>query len=251
MSKIWAIGDLHLSFGIPGKNMDVFGKNWTKHAEKTAKHWHNNISENDLVLIPGDISWAMRSEDALPDLQWIDQLPGTKLLLRGNHDYWWSTLSKVKKILPPSIHVIHNNSFLWNNIAIAGTRLWDSPEYYFDEIIEIKNNPKAKKQHQNDDLAIFERELNKLELSLKTIPKDITTRIAITHYPPIGLQLQPSRTSQILEKYNINIAIFGHIHSFKKDLPPLFGECNNIKYILASADYIDFSPILIANFEAL
>lgn len=98
---VWAIADLHLSFGIPDKSMDVFGPQWTDHAEHVKKHWLESISAEDLVLIPGDISWAMTPEQAKADLEWIHELPGTKVLLRGNHDYWWTSVSKVQKVLPP------------------------------------------------------------------------------------------------------------------------------------------------------
>src|SRR6185436_13877424 len=103
---IWAIADLHLSFGVANKKMDVFGPQWINHPEKIAHFWQHSILPTDLVLIPGDISWAIHSEEAIPDLQWIDQLPGTKLLLKGNHDFWWNSLSKVKQILPSSCHLI-------------------------------------------------------------------------------------------------------------------------------------------------
>ena len=101
--NIWAIGDLHLSFGVPDKSMDIFGPAWKDHAKQIEESWHRLIRPEDLVLIPGDISWAMRIEDAILDLQWIDRLSGTKLLLKGNHDYWWGSLKKIAAILPPSL----------------------------------------------------------------------------------------------------------------------------------------------------
>lgn len=121
--------------------MDVFGPQWIDHHKKIASHWKKNISKNDLVLLPGDISWAMHLQDALIDLNWINTLPGTKIMIRGNHDYWWPSLKKLNDSLPPTIHAIHNNCFLWNDIAIAGTRLWDSPEYNFANYIEFTKNP--------------------------------------------------------------------------------------------------------------
>ncbi len=97
---VWALADLHLSFGVPGKSMDLFGDKWAGHPEKIRTHWLRLIAPDDLVLLPGDISWAMHTEDAQPDLDFIAALPGTKVMIRGNHDYWWNSLNKVEKILP-------------------------------------------------------------------------------------------------------------------------------------------------------
>lgn len=242
--KIWAIGDLHLSFGTPNKEMDIFGDEWCHHTEKIRSAWLRLVAEEDLVLIPGDISWAKHLTEVVPDLAWIDNLPGTKVIIKGNHDYWWSSLKKMEAILPSSVHVINNNSFEWQGVAIGGVRLWDDEAYNFNDIIEMKVNPQAKEQSISFEKQrlIFQRDLQRLELSLKELPQQAKLRIAMTHYPPINLQLQPSATSQILEKYNIDICVFGHLHSLKKGLPPLFGTHNNIQYILTSCDYLDFTP---------
>lgn len=244
--RIWAIGDLHLSFGVPNKGMEIFGSQWISHAEKIASHWKNLIHADDLVLIPGDISWAMTLEEALPDLQWIDALPGTKVMIKGNHDYWWGSLGKLAAILPPSIHVIQNNVFNWKGVSIGGARLWDTPEYSFGPFIEFKENPKAKKTdlvQEELNQKLFDRELERLKLSLSQLDPNATLRIAMTHYPPIGANLQPSRAAQILEQNNIQICVFGHLHNLKKD--PLFGEARGVRYILTSSDYIHFQPVAI------
>lgn len=248
-SSIWAIADLHLAFSVPEKSMDAFGEPWVHYTQKIEQHWRANIQPSDLVLIPGDISWAMRPEEAQIDLQWIDQLPGTKLLLRGNHDYWWPSLTKLQKILPPSVHVIQNNTFEWENIQIGGTRLWDTSEYSFGQYTEFKENPRtnALLEHQVDEEAekIFQRELIRLELSLQGLKQGSSyRRIAMTHYPPIGANLQESRTSLLLEKYHIDDCVFGHLHSIKAGSLP-FGEKNGIRYSLTSCDYLNFNPLKI------
>ena len=244
--RIWAIGDLHLSFGVKGKSMDVFGSQWESHPERIEEAWRRLISAEDLILIPGDISWAMRFEDALPDLQWIDRLPGTKVLLKGNHDFWWGSLAKMAPHLPPSLHLVQNNYFSWKGVAIGGARLWDTPEYSFGSLIEFRENPRAKDPEEvvqeELSLKIFERELQRLEMSLSKIPADASLRIAMTHYPPIGADLAVSRASRILEKYGISICVFGHLHNIKAG-QSLFGEKNGIRYLLSSADYVHFQPI--------
>lgn len=244
---VWAIADLHLAFGVPNKSMDVFGEPWTNYTDKIKKKWLENIGPDDLVLIPGDISWAMKIDEARPDLEWIHQLPGTKVILRGNHDFWWTSIKQIEAILPPSIHLIQNNTYHWNDISIAGARLWDTPEYRFNAFINYMENPRAKKLSDEEDRSaeaekIFQRELGRLELSLKEMAKKDTLRIAMTHYPPIGADLAPSQTSALLDKYKVKICAFGHLHNVRKGALP-FGEKNGIRYCLTSADYLDFMPL--------
>lgn len=248
--RIWAIGDLHLSFGVKNKSMDVFGPNWEKHAERIASNWKGLIHKEDLVLIPGDISWAMKVEDVVPDFQWIHDLPGTKVMIKGNHDYWWGSLSKIAPILPPSIHLIQNNVFNWKQVTIGGARLWDTPEYSFGSLVEYRENANAKandtEQIVQEELEqkLFNRELERLKMSLSTLRSDATLRIAMTHYPPIGTDLKPSRASQILEEYKIDVCAFGHLHNLKQG-DPLFGTARGVRYVLTSCDYIHFTPVAI------
>ncbi len=244
--RIWAISDLHLSFGVSNKRMDLFGDNWIDHAEKMASNWDRLVQKDDLVLIAGDISWAIHLKDALLDLNWIDQRPGTKVVIKGNHDYWWESLGKVRKLLPPSINVIQNDAFIRPEASIAGARLWDSSEYSFSEILEYKHNPKQTELDTAKDAEIFTRELSRFEMSLKQLPQDSPLKIAMTHYPPIGLDLHNSAATILCKKYGIQIVVFGHLHSFKTQLPPLFGTANGISYILTSSDYLNFCPVQIA-----
>lgn len=245
---IYALADLHLALSIPDKSMEVFGEPWARYTERIEEAWHRLVKPDDLVLVPGDISWAKRQEDALVDLLWIDKLPGTKLLLKGNHDYWWSSLSHVKKMLPPSIHVLQNDSFNWNEYSIGGSRLWDSSEYNFDSYVLMVDNPRVKKMHEKEDPEeqekIFLRELHRLDLSLRSL-KPSLKKIAMTHYPPIGPDMLPSRASALLEKYGVLLCVFGHLHNVKRDIP-IFGSTRGIKYVFAAADYLRFVPIQIA-----
>ncbi len=250
--NVWAIADLHLSFGVPNKEMDVFGEEWINWTEKIAKNWQSSIHANDLVLIAGDISWAMHPEKALPDLKWIDQLPGTKLIIRGNHDYWWSSKRQVENILPPSIHLIQNNSFQWENFSIGGARLWDTSEYQFKKYIEVKGDRKEKGLIDDVEFSkktekIFQRELGRLEMSLKLLDQSADYRIVMCHYPPISADLKHSRTSALLEKYRVNVCVFGHLHNIKKEIGTFFGERNGTTYFLTSCDYLNFQPLNVLN----
>ena len=249
--SVWALADFHLSFGMPSKSMEVFGptwKDWTKNIKASCEAL---IKKEDLLLIAGDISWANKVEEALPDLQWIADLPGTKLLLKGNHDYWWPSKAKLEETLPPSIYFIHHDAFHWNDFSIGGTRLWDTPEYNFSSLVEMKENSlaakkelKSKESLLEENAKIFERELLRLQMSLDQLSPKAKYRIAMTHYPPIGLDLTPSKTSKILDAYHIDHCVFGHLHNLNtKDT--LFGKSNKTHYHLTSCDYLDFTPIKI------
>lgn len=246
--SIYAIADLHLAFGIPEKTMEFFGGAWIRYTEKIEEGWKKTIQEDDLVLIAGDISWAKNLTTALIDLEWIDRLPGTKVLLRGNHDSWWTSLSQVKKILPKSLHLIQNDVFNWKNISIGGCRLWDTDEFTFEKCIDYVVNPKAKTLQEPEDPEeqekIFVRELGRLEMSLARFHPHADVRIAMTHYPPIGPDMAPTRASLLFEKYKVNIAVFGHLHNVKREIP-LMGESKGIRYVLTAADYLDFKPVKI------
>lgn len=245
--KIFALADLHLSFSVPEKNMAFFGEVWEGYTDKIEKNWKEKITDDDLILIAGDISWAMKEEVQL-DLAWIDQLPGTKVIIKGNHDYWWGTLKKVYEYLPPSIHVIQNDVFNHKGISIGGSRLWDSKEYNFHKFIDFQENPRQKETEEKiqEDLQekIFERELKRLELSLSKLDPKAKKRICMTHYPPVSWDLKDSKASKILEKHSIDICVFGHLHNVKKEAK-LFGEKNGIEYLLTSCDYLNFDPIQI------
>lgn len=231
---LWAIADLHLSFGTPDKKMDIFGENWKDHAEKVEKSWRQVVDSKDLVLLAGDFSWAMTSLQVKPDFDWLDSLPGTKVMIKGNHDYWWQSIGKVRKELPPSCHVIQNDCFVWGESAIAGTRLWDTPEFNFGE-----------SQLSEEDEKIFLRELQRLEMSLKAMPQDAKVKIAMTHYPPVGLDMQPTRVTHLLEKYGVTLCLFGHLHHLQSG-EKLFGELNGVRYQLTACDFLNFQPLQIS-----
>ena len=242
--KIWAIADLHLCFGTPEKNMAHFGGKWVGYAEKINANWRRKIGPEDLVLIPGDISWALKLDQALIDLKWLHNLPGIKVIIKGNHDYWWPTYSKLQAALPSSIIALRNNSFTYKDISIAGGRLWDTSEYNFSKYIEYIENKRANPKEKRCDPWIFPREIERLKLSLQKLDQNAGTKICLTHYPPIGADLQTSTASRLMEEYKINFALFGHLHNIKDGALP-FGSKNGVRYICCSADYINFEPVSI------
>ena len=222
--KVFAIGDLHLSFAKE-KPMDLFGNNWADHPERIRSAWTKLVGDEDLVLIPGDISWAMRLEDALPDLSFIDSLPGQKLLLRGNHDYWWSSPTKIRSVLPSSVRILQNESFRAGTISISGTRLWTAP---------------GSKGFGEDDEKIYARELGRLKLSLDAAGND-GRKLVMTHYPPFSDKSGPTPVTEMLEAYGVSVCVYGHLHGAAHRLA-FEGEKNGVLYRLVSSDYLGFSP---------
>jgi predicted phosphohydrolase len=232
--KIWAIGDLHLSYGNDGqlrKPMDIFGSNWKDHDLKIKRNWEENVAPEDYVMIPGDFSWAMNLEEIKFDLEYLDKLPGKKILLRGNHDYWWTSSRKMQDFFPHDIGFIQNNHIkIGENIYICGTRGWTVP---------------GEKGFSQEDEKIYARELMRLRLSLDSIPRDPEREVIVLfHYPPVNLKHEYSDVIEILREYKVKTCIYGHLHdaSIKLRLPEAEWGIN---FILASADALDFSPRLV------
>ena len=222
--SIWAIGDLHLS-GTQPKPMDVFGAHWTNHWEKIQTFWRQHVTSNDTILLAGDHSWAMRLTEALIDLEQIGQLPGKKILIRGNHDYWWDTVAKVNKAVPTGMVAIQADFTLAEDYAICGTRGWICPESHV---------------LPPDDMKIYQRELGRLELALsKAQQQGHTKRIALLHYPPANEFREPSGFTMLLEKYSVEHCIYGHLHSGAAKTA-LEGCHNGVQYHLVACDYLNF-----------
>ncbi len=243
MAKIWAIADLHLAIAVPSKDMALFGPIWEGYMEKIAERWREKVASEDLVLIAGDISWALRFDEALIDLRWIDALPGSKILIKGNHDYWWGSAQKMAQKLPSSLRSLHSGAIFWRGVAIGGTRLWETEEYRFDQWFDQIAFTSERKQSE-EDRKIFFRELERLRSSLASIGEGSAVKLAMLHYPPIGGDLAPSKAAALLEAYGVSISLFGHLHSISKS-KPLFGTARGVKYQLVSADYLNFSPLLV------
>lgn len=224
--KLFAIADLHMPGGAD-KSMDIFGNNWEGHVEKIFSDWRVRVGKEDAVLVPGDISWAMYMEDAIPDLLHIAELPGKKVLLKGNHDYWWSSLTKVKEALPQDMYVIQHSALDLGSCVVCGTRGWICPG--------------CGENLTPEDEKIYHRECIRLELALQEGTKLADGRpiIVMMHYPPLYPQNPDTGFTEILEKYPINYVVYGHLHG--KGIAARFeGERHGITYMLTSCDSTDF-----------
>ncbi|MEW5784104.1 MAG: metallophosphoesterase [Bacillota bacterium] len=228
--SVYAIGDLHLSHDRP-KPMAVFGPEWDSHPEKIRANWNRVVGDEDLVIVNGDISWAMQLVEAAADLAWLASLKGSKLLIRGNHDYWWSAIGKVRSALPAGMYAIQNDHFAWGCWAVCGTRGWLCPgEDGFD---------------QADDEKIFLRELQRLDLSLRSAVREgFQSIIAALHFPPYTRQGLSSELTVLLEKAGVKHCVFGHIHDAGRETV-FQGEKGGVVYHFTAADGVDFTPVLI------
>lgn len=251
--RLFALSDPHLSFLRP-KPMDVFGSNWTDHADRIAENWKRDVGENDIVLVPGDVSWAMRLSEARPDLEWLAALPGRKVLIRGNHDYWWSSLKKMRDLELPGFHFIQNDHVLLDGIGIGGTRLWDFPGIHWgfvpnEEREDLPDAPAIKGQRSEDPEKIRTRELERLGASLGSIPEGCRFRVAMLHFPPIGEDGAPTPITDLIDRFSIDLCVFGHIHGKTDRTRP--GEdivIGKTRYVLTSCDHLDFKPLLLGCF---
>ena len=223
---LYAIGDLHLSLGAP-KPMDVFGGKWVGYMEKLQQGMAC-IGPEDTTVLCGDLSWAMGLENACADFAWINDIPGRKIILKGNHDYWWSTAAKFYKFCESNgfsqQYILNNNSYEYNGWAICGTRGW-----FFEE-----------DRSGVHDAKVFNRELMRLEASLKSAgqkPKQV-----FLHYPPRYRGYECREIIDLLERYQVRGCYYGHLHSDSHKLA-IEGLYGGVEYRLAAADYTDFKPL--------
>ena len=235
--KIFAIGDLHLPGGDM-KPMDVFGPHWENHFERISEDWRAKVTDEDVVLIPGDISWAMQLGDALEDLRRIAALPGRTLILRGNHDYWWSSLTQLRCSLPPNMHAVQNDAYDAGEVVFCGTRGWMIPPS------AIGGATAEQKGQISQDEKLYRREAMRLEMSLKAAQRIADGRpvFAMMHYPPLLPECAKAGTefTRLLTQYGVARCVYGHLHgpSVQRGYT---GVYNGVQYDLVSCDALRFT----------
>ena len=232
---IYTIADLHLSLGEnTDKPMEIFGAKWQDHANKIEKHWSSLVSAEDTVIIPGDISWALKLEDSLSDFMFIESLPGRKIISKGNHDFWWSTQNKIKGFFSQhnisSIEMLYNNAFIADDVIICGTRGW--------------YNESSAAPRPCDYEKISARECGRLERSLQAgiaLAEGRDLPIAVfTHFPPVWKDFAFDELVDVMERYRVQKCYYGHIHGIYNC--PSVTEYRSIRFELISADFLDFVP---------
>ncbi len=232
---LYTIADLHLSFGEnTDKPMEVFGAKWQDHAQKIKKRWSELVTDADTVIIPGDISWALKLEDSLADFQFIESLPGKKIISKGNHDFWWSTQNKIKGFFAKNnictVDILYNNAYLADGTLICGTRGW--------------YNEQSAAPRPCDYEKISARECGRLERSLiaaRSLAGDCDIPIVVfTHFPPVWKDFAFEELIDLMESYGVKKCYYGHIHGVYN--AQAIAEYRSIRFELISADFIDFTP---------
>lgn len=222
---LYTIGDLHLSLG-GSKPMDIFGDKWANHVERLRESF-SHLTADDVTVLAGDLSWGISLEESLPDFQFIDALPGHKIILKGNHDYWWGTATKMKKFFEThgieSIDILFNNCFFYGDYALCGTRGW-----FYEET-----------RGEAHDRKIMLREVGRLETSLKAAGD--RTKLVFLHYPPKYLGYECPEILDLLDAYHVPLCCYGHIHS-RGCRSAFQGMYHDTEFRLLSADYISFCP---------
>lgn len=229
--SLFAIGDTHLSFGCD-KPMDIF-KGWDNYTERLEKQWRAVVDEKDTVLIAGDISWAMKVEDAKADFAFLHSLPGRKIIMKGNHDYWWQTKKKLDEFLKAnnfdSIDILFNNAYRVGNFSLCGSRGW-----FYDA-------------EKDADMKVLRREAGRLQLSIDCASELGGEKIAFLHYPPIMLEQSCKEIIDVLKANAIKRCFYGHLHGQSVNLS-FNNEYDGVKFELISADFLGFCPKLIEKF---
>lgn len=265
--QIFAIGDLHLSFS-DNKPMDIFGDNWKNHYIKIKENWLSKITENDVVLLPGDFSWAIDLQGSLKDFEYLNSLPGKKVMINGNHDYWWTSKKKMEAFLEENnfknIYFIKNNAIEFENFIIVGTRGWsftdseNSEKMYSRELIRLENSITYAYENfinkveddkinnkENDDINNKNKIIDNVKLN--TNSKKI---ICMMHYPPITKAMyergEKSEYIELLKKYNVTTCIYGHLHGEAHN-EAVEGNIDGVNLKLVSSDYLNFNPYQLTN----
>ena len=224
--RLFAIGDLHLPGG-DDKPMDVFGAQWEGHFERISRDWRARVAPEDTVLIPGDISWAMQLTHAVPDLELIGELPGRKILCKGNHDYWWSSLTQVKAALPESMEALQHSATDVGDAVVCGTRGW---------VIPTQEAPLTP-----EDEKLCAREIARMEMALQAADKLRAGRpvVVMMHYPPLYATERDSGFTRLFERYSVHTVVYGHLHG-AGIRAGWSGEHQGVRYRLVSCDSLDF-----------
>lgn len=222
---LFALADLHLGQAVD-KPMDVFGTPWQNHPEKIQTAWRASVQASDTVLIPGDISWAMHLTEAVPDLDWIANLPGHKVLLRGNHDYWWSSIRKVRSSLQPTVRALQNDALETQGWALAGSRGWLLPSH---------------PRFGESDQTIYLREVERLKMSLQAATKLHLPVLVMTHYPPTDQTGADTGFTDLFKTYSVKLCVYGHLHGPSSRFA-FEGVKDGVEYRLVSSDFVNFAP---------
>ena len=224
--QLYGIGDLHLSLGVPEKPMDIF-HGWENYMQLLEQHWRAMVQPEDTVVLAGDLSWGMTLPQAKADFAFLETLPGQKIILKGNHDYWWNSMKKMQQFFADngfeSLHILHNNHYAFQQYGICGTRGW----------VSING--------ETADAKVLAREVQRLEVSIQSALKEQLTPIVFLHYPPVYTGTSAPEIVATLKAYGIRKCFYGHLHG-NAIRYAVQGDVDGIRYKLVSADGLRFCP---------
>ncbi len=224
--KVWAISDLHLT-GMANKPMDVFGPGWEGHFEKIKSDWRGKVAEDDVVLLGGDTSWGMKLAEGMYDVRSLEELPGSKVFIRGNHDYWWNGISRIRAMAPARFYFLQNDCIRFENVVIAGSRGWTCP---------------GSADFKEQDMKLYLREAERFRLAFREVERvrgEGDRLIALIHFPPFSVKKEDTLFTELFEKNGVEKVVFGHLHG--AGYFPLRAEKAGIEYYLTSCDKTKFS----------
>ena len=224
--KVWAISDLHLS-GMANKPMDVFGPGWEGHFDKIKADWREKVAEDDVVLIGGDTSWGMKLEEGMYDVRSLEGLPGSKVFIRGNHDYWWNGISRIRELAPAGFYFLQNDCIRLGNIVITGSRGWTCP---------------GSSDFKEQDMKLYLREAERFRLAFREtekVKREGDRLLVLIHFPPFSVKKEDTLFTELFEQNGAEKVVFGHLHG--AGYFPLRSEKAGIEYFLTSCDKTKFS----------
>ncbi|MBQ7407919.1 MAG: metallophosphoesterase [Clostridia bacterium] len=222
---IFAISDLHMSVANP-KPMNIFGAKWNDYLEKIQADWQSKVTESDVVLVPGDISWAMNIKEALEDFEFFRTLPGKKIFVRGNHDYWWKSITRLREEIPENCYLLQNDAIKIENVVFCGSRGWNTP-----------GSPDFSKE----DEKIYLRECERLKMAFSfadKIREEGDKLVCLVHFPPFNVRREHNEIIDIIQSHNTNAVVYGHLHGKDSRADKLLKR-NGIDYYLASCDLVE------------
>ena len=230
--SLYAIGDLHLSLSPEvDKPMEIYGPLWHDHVNRLHNYWIDMISHDDTVVLPGDISWGLKLNEALPDLEWVDKLPGKKVIFKGNHDLWWNGITKLNQMFN-TITFIQNTSYYCEGVYLCGSRGWLTPD---------------NDDFTNQDERVYKREVLRVKSSLDDAMRKMQEQpgeiIGVLHYPPVCQFASFSGFQQLFLDYDVKEVIYGHVHGEEGFMNTIKGNYHGTDYKLVSLDYLRCKPL--------
>lgn len=247
--RVFAIGDVHLPGGPRVKTMDRFGPVWEQHPDVIAAHWDKLARDDDVLLIVGDLSWGMNLDEVTDDLAWIDALRGTKVVIKGNHDFWWKSIGKVRAAFGPTVHALQYDHVVIESVAFVGTRGWQCPGSIGSaDVMAHAKEGAGTSVYSDADRKLYEREVGRLKMAFDRLQKSGASYqkiVCVLHYPPMNPEHEPSGFTELLDRFEVDVCVHGHLHGAESIATAFEGRRGGTVYHCVSADAVGMVPRLV------